>query len=527
MVGAIGGLLVLGAAVVAVLFVMILLDDPYDVDAWAAANPAAPPADVDQLPRLDWHPCPFADEDGGADVRCATLFVPESRFDGPPSGVASVAVAVLPATGPYRHDDPVIYLEGGPGESSVAWFDFWSEEGWPGMASRDLILIDQRGTGYSTPSLGCSEVYESGYDDEREALRDCHDRLVAEGIDLTAVSTREHAADVADLRIAMGIDEWNLFGVSYGTRVGLAVIDRYPDGVRSAVFDSVYPPEVDGLLEQNDAAYAAFDRLFDACAADTLCAEAHGDVAAKLDMAIDALDADPAHVDGFALYGTDLVFALFTAMYDTGFIGELPAVIADAALDPDRALEDLLGEELDSRPRVAPSRAVPAYDSSDGTFHSVECREEAAVTDIEATRERAGELPGPLGRALYEQLELQLEICATWTSGTATAEEKAPVHGDTPALLLAGGYDPVTPVSWARLAAGRLTRGQLVEFDAAGHAVFTVGGCVIDLIEGFLDAPGVQVDGAACAASYAEVTFSEGGMSSGARDNGDIQEERS
>lgn len=503
MVAGLGVVAISAFAAVGIWFLVLLFDDVYEPERWAQANPAQAPASVDEVPRLDWHPCPFERERGADGVTCATLHVPESRFDGPPTGVLSLAVAIVPAAGPEVRDDPVLYLEGGPGGSSVAWFDFWADEGWPSMDNRNLILIDQRGTGYSTPSLTCPETYEHGYDDNIAALIACHDRLVGEGNDLAAISTREHAADVADLRVALGLDEWNLFGVSYGTRVALAVIDRYPEGVRSVVLDSVYPPEIDGLHDQSHAAHAAFNRLFDACAADVACTDAYGDLAETLDVAIERLDADPASIDGTELVGADLVQLLFIGLYDTGFIPALPGVIAEAADDPDSALTDLIGEDLDERP--GHRFALPAYDDSDGTFYSVECREEAAVTDRDATRARAAELPGLLGGALRVHLEHQFAVCEAWSSGTATADEKAAVHADVPVLMLAGGYDPVTPVSWATLAEQRLSDARLVEFPAAGHAVFTADGCVVELIEAFLDVPGAQLDVASCVGRLTEV----------------------
>src|SRR5690606_20838751 len=105
------------------------------------------------------------------------------------------------------------------------------------VEDRDLIVFDQRGTGYSEPTLQCQELIDLTYEtldvvlEDEEAFRldleastACRDRLVAQGIDLTAFNTQENAADVRDLRLALGYEEWNLLGISYGTRLGLTVL---------------------------------------------------------------------------------------------------------------------------------------------------------------------------------------------------------------------------------------------------------------------------------------------------------------
>jgi pimeloyl-ACP methyl ester carboxylesterase len=143
------------------------------------------------------------------------------------------------------------------------------------VGNRDLILIDQRGTGYSQPSLDCPaaahliQVPPQPVGKELASLdsayRQCHDRLVHDGIDLSAYNTVDNAADIADLRKALGYRTVNLYGVSYGTRLALTVMRHYPQGIRSLVLDSVLPPQHDyaALLRSIDT---AFTTLFHSCA---------------------------------------------------------------------------------------------------------------------------------------------------------------------------------------------------------------------------------------------------------------------
>ena len=185
------------------------------------------------LPYVESTPCWMALPDGvveGQNIDCGYLFVPETRDDSSSPSI-QLAYAVLYAPTESPQPDPVIYLAGGPGGSAVKELDGWLDA--PYLQDRDLVLLDQRGTGYSLPTLNCPEMEQAVQD----ATQACRDRLVEEGVDLQAYSSVENAADVADLRVALGYDEWNLYGISYGTRLALTVMRDHPEGVRSVVLE--------------------------------------------------------------------------------------------------------------------------------------------------------------------------------------------------------------------------------------------------------------------------------------------------
>jgi pimeloyl-ACP methyl ester carboxylesterase len=144
---------------------------------------------------------------------------------------------------------------GGPGghaiESVVLSFDMFA----PFVENRDLIVFDQRGTGFSQPSLNCQELTDLVYDliDENlsieeiedrqiEAVKQCRDRITREGINLSLYNSAQSAADLNDLRMALDYESWNILGISYGTRLALTAMRDFPDGIRSVILDSVYPP---------------------------------------------------------------------------------------------------------------------------------------------------------------------------------------------------------------------------------------------------------------------------------------------
>jgi pimeloyl-ACP methyl ester carboxylesterase len=446
--------------------------------------------------------CPFELETS-LEVDCAELTVPESRT-GLSDATITLPVAVLRSPAEDVEPDPVVFLQGGPGGVSLAehwsWLsevDDWEEH--PILARRDLVLFDQRGTGYAEPSLNCDEDEEPG---------DCHDRLVEEGVTLAAYSTPENAADVADLRDALGYEEWNLFGSSYGTRLGLVVLRDHPTGVRSLVLDGVYPPETTPAYERFvPVVLEAIDAVAEACLAQTGCADAYGDVRDLLADAADAIEEEPTEgIDGW-----DLVDLVVEALYDLDRVVDIPLAVSLAEAGEVAETIDLLEGEGDTLP-FRPARQIgdPAADSA-GFFHVVECREEHAFTDVAAVEAELDPLVDRYGLTVIESLYANVwqgpeQVCPDWDVGVAADDELAPATGATPVLLLAGGFDPVTPASYAEVAAASLDRATVVVSPGLSHQSVLADPCIDGLVGRFLDDPSAPVD-AACAADIAPPTF--------------------
>ncbi|HTO80890.1 MAG TPA: alpha/beta fold hydrolase, partial [Methylomirabilota bacterium] len=223
----------------------------------------APPgrtADSNALPRFEKVDCWFVPPKT-KQVACGYLITLEDRTK-PTGRQVKLPIVVIKATGGQRKPDPVVFLSGGPGQGVgldkkqiEEWWKY--DKYWPWMTNRDLILFEQRGTGLAEPSLNCTEIDQRGIELLQnmrdaahvraiyaEATEACRKRLVAAGIDLTHYLTRDTATDLAELRQTLGIKQWNLMGVSYGTRLALATMRDHPEGIRSVVLVSVYPPEV-------------------------------------------------------------------------------------------------------------------------------------------------------------------------------------------------------------------------------------------------------------------------------------------
>ena len=334
---------------------------------------------------------------------------------------------------------------------------------------------------------------------EIEAIEDCRDRLRRLGVDLSAYNSAASAADVADLRSALDIDEWNLFGISYGTRLALTVMRDAPQGVRSVVLDSVYPPNVDAYTTDAQTQVDAILALLRECAADALCGERYPELEQNLYALIDELNAKPLDLRGESINGDDWVNMLSSFMYDSDKIVLLPAAIGEAAAGNYDLLLDLAEEEMDAgfqRTRLGAVRLQEGDDTGDaqGMFYSVECNEEIPFGNLDEARALMADYAPQLADPLLANLEALYETCSIWGAGEAAAVESAAVESNIPTLILNGQLDPITPAAWARLAAETLPNSLYVEVPRSGHSVSSDGDCTMQFIVDFYNDPPAEPD---------------------------------
>lgn len=292
--------------------------------------------------------CPF-DVPEDQQVECGYLTVPEDRSQ-PDGKTIDLAVAIVRSPNPTPAADPIIYLEGGPGGSALSGIEGWYDTGLGEF--RDIILIDQRGTGYSEPFLGCPDDLDISEDaDDLEFATACRDELVSRGVNLAAYNSAASAADINDLRLALGYEKVNLYGISYGTRLAMTIMRDYPEGLRSVVLDSAYPPQVDGYNEQAVNAGRAFGLLFADCAANAACNAAYPDLENVFYETVDKLNANPVLVDlgegENEVNGDALINLIFETLYDTSAIPYLPLIIYEARDGVFDAYLNLGAEDLD------------------------------------------------------------------------------------------------------------------------------------------------------------------------------------
>jgi pimeloyl-ACP methyl ester carboxylesterase len=454
----------------------------------AGATPAATPEPPPTFLSYRAVACPVpATAAHGLAVDCSELTVPMRR-DRSSTHNVTLTVARVHSSSPTPRPDPVVYLEGGPGGSSISSLDIWTSPPAPFLADRDLILVDQRGTGYSKPRLTCDQLTDELYGPVVVSVtEDCVRMLQNSGVDLGAFDSTESALDLYDLRRAMQIKEWNLFGISYGTRLALWTLQTRPQGIRSVVVDSVYPPGVKATGTHGAHFLRAVRALAADCAAQPACAGAHPDVEGDLTRAVDRLNAaTPGRGDAFARF-------VFQAMYDTGVETVIPRALGLAAAGRVEEAAEL----IEGAGRGAGDDASPGIGSrphmSDGLYQSVECAETTPLSTSMDVRQATAGLPPQVGKP-FQDVELRLlAVCNVWK---VEPNPLTAVHSDVPVLVMAGTYDPITPPEWAELAAATLPRATYQLVQGSGHGVWLAGDCPQQKVTQFLQDPAAP--GPAC-----------------------------
>jgi pimeloyl-ACP methyl ester carboxylesterase len=444
----------------------------------------------------------------GTNLTCGTLSVPEDRQHPATSRQIKLAVAVFAAPDPSTAGDPVVYLGGGPGGDVIKALGHGTVPGWVlhEFGNRELIYIDQRGTGFSDPSLRCPEwsaaaltvftqdpTAEQVTAIQQQALQTCSSRLTRDGVNLAAYTTAQNAADVHDLLAALDIKRASLWGGSYGTRLALEVMRTYPEGIESVVLDSAYPPQENMFVTA--AVYRARDLLHVAelCAADVVCRQLHPDIAGRFISDVHALEAHPVQFTFYSLsdhqeHPIQLTGSLFeslvgVALYSTEGIAQVPEMIDNVATgDVSRAeswFKVMMGQ----------------YDTmAEGMFLSVECAEDAPFATSEAITEQVNTLPASIRPLIAPAAAALRAECTLWPVPSAPASVKSAVTSAIPTLIFEGGLDPTTPSLDGALAAKSLTHGYEAYFAYEAHGVQWPNDCAGTIARAFLDHPQSKPD---------------------------------
>lgn len=460
----------------------------------------APAAAQDGLPGFEpLSRCPFVRPDGTR-PECGYLIVPEDHFDPANTNTIKVFVARFPATGDAPRPDPLVYLEGGPGGNPSELLQFTYADLFQAFnVEREVIIVDQRGTGYSQPDLECDEITDWTYDtldvvlsaDEitqqrADVLQACYDRLTADGVDVTRYTSRQNAADIAALRVALGYDAINLYGISYGTKLALTVMRDFPDGIRSVIIDSVYPLDVT-LFSAPLNAHRAFETLFAGCAADSVCNGTYPDLRKVFYDTVTLLNDEPsqlvvldaasgsllpAKMDGYAFIGL-----VFQALYSADLIPLLPGAIYDASGGSYTLFTTLFSNTLFQQSYI-----------SDGMYQAVQCGEETLLTTPDDFRVIMAQLPPELdGFVADNDYDVAVASCAAWGIRAGDPLDNQPVSSDIRTLVVSGEYDPITPPAWAQQAAQTLGNSVYYNVPNAGHGATPTSACTTQVALDFLN----------------------------------------
>ena len=452
-------------------------------------------------PRYDNSECPFfirrMAEDSGADISCGFLFISEDRQATSGSRLISLFVVRIAAR---NHDGnaPLLFLNGGPGAPIAARIPSV-------LASRlhenyEIIAIDQRGAGFSRPSLNCWE--EDGRTDTSGFvwIQYCYRRLVDQGIALRAYNSASITQDIQDLLNVLEISEANVYGVSYGSRLALTLARDFPQRVRAMILDGVLPLHVRKLESHALNGYRAIEKLLADCGADADCNRAYPNLSNSFYSSLARMNQEPAEVKQanldypIVVTGDDFVAEIYTKLYDKQLIPVLPALIAAYA----KGDYDFDATELASRREsLAPMESEWLREMeqlSEGTAYSVTCAEEIPFNSRDRIVNQAARLPGLVRRPLVGMALDSIAKCEAWDVPAAPDLVNQPVSSDIPTLLLSGRYDPVTPPEWGDEAAKRLANSWHYVFPAAGHGVLfeSDASCAELIAQSFLAAPRIR-----------------------------------
>lgn len=486
------------------------------LDPPVEAPPAAPALEllsVDRDPRT--LVCPFKgriDYEPGA-LSCGTLSVPENR-EADDSRTIRLMYVHVPATGEAedRRDDPVLYLTGGPGVPVESYVERLRDH--PLFETRDLYILEQRGIAnsgefcpqYSTLSPDLADP--RSFAELEQAMADrmalCFSEAEARGIDLRGYNTQENARDVKALREALGFEQWNIWGISYGSHLGQMVMHEDPEGVRAMLLDAIVPNDLGGGFgDMGRMIETVLDNYQSACPSSAPC---EGFVDRMMET-IAWMQANPVVVEvddpesapsGEAWIPPALIVApAFVLAYEQDQHPAVPAVtdtLSRLFNDPDEAFLEGLGAALSQGGGdVAPFGAV-----AQGMSDAVRCNDGYAAQSLE---DQTAGSDGPFANVFFtgEGARATLEVCERFglTRRTGPAYEIPPAS--MPTLIVNGEWDPVTPPWLAEYIHDRMPGSRLVITPHAGHGpTRSMPECAGDVMTRFFDNPDVTALDASC-----------------------------
>jgi pimeloyl-ACP methyl ester carboxylesterase len=439
--------------------------------------------------------CPLISPTGEqVDARCGTLTVPEDRSN-PTGRQIGLNVVIIPAIKRDPAPDPLFLLAGGPGQSAIETFPAMISMIFYVHEERDIVLVDQRGTGKSNP-LRCLDPEDESLTDEQavEKLKACPENLDA---DVRFYTTEIAMTDLDEIRAALGYETINLYGASYGTRAALTYLRMFPEHVRTVTLDAVVDPEFVMFLDAARDGQAALDEFFARCEADEACNTTFPKLRNEFDGLIARLEESPVEIaiphpltnKPLELTVTrELITSMvFNTLYLPDLVATLPLSIHAAYAD-----ENYI-------PLISQAFLVDAG-LYDGMFYAVACTEDAPLISAEEAAKRSEQ-------SVFGNRTLDFtEICDQWPKGQVSQEFRAPITSNVPVLILSGEADPITPPWHADIVAASLTNELHLIFSGMGHGNLA-SPCSANLFKAFINSASVDGLEVACVAGIQPPPF--------------------
>ena len=427
----------------------------------------------------------------GVDIaaRCGELEVWEDR-EAKSGRRIKLDIAVIPARLRARASDPIVILAGGPGQGAVALASQIMPLFTKLNDARDIVLIDQRGTGNSNP-LDCDEdddqSLQSMFEDALP-IRVVQKCLAGLDADPSKYITSIAVEDYDEALTALGYATVNLWGGSYGTRMALEFLRRHGNRVRSVVLDGVAPAGMKLPLSFVADGDAALNRLIDDCEREERCHLLYPELRGTITRVRGELARHPVRADiqdprtgeHEIINVNENVFlsGIFRPLYVAELASLLPYGISSAARGDFNAL---LAQNLEFADDVSENLSI-------GMHLSVICAEDVPRITPEDLNQLASSF---FGRALVDDF---VSACKVWPRGKVPDDFYDPVKSDVPVLMLSGGIDPATPPRHAEQVAKTLPNARHFVAPRVGHGV-SQHGCGPRLIEAFVKAPDAKLDG--------------------------------
>ncbi|MEP1094794.1 MAG: alpha/beta hydrolase [Cyclobacteriaceae bacterium] len=415
------------------------------------------------------------------DIEYGKLMVPENRNKSESRNI-SITYARISKTGGGKKP-PIVFLQGGPGGSSLAMVQFFANS--PLRRNHDIILFDARGTGRSDAFcknagaqfmdlMAQDLTVEGEYKGTLKICDECKEELEDNNVDVAGYNSMENAADIEALRRKLGIDKWILLGGSYGTRLGLTYLREYK-AAQAAILMGLFPAEIniyEGFLKGLNT---SLENLFVSCENDPVCGDKYPQLRQTFYSVMEDLRANPKAInyqgDDFVINAQDALLLIHQMLYARQTIQQVPAFITSLKNGETGRLSQSIGQT---------ARRLSFINAA--TYWSVQANEE-----VQFNRENSigGQLdtyphlaPGP---AFFSSDQRILE---QWHSHRSSERENERIVVETPILIVNGEFDPITPMSNAQGMLEYLPNASLAKFPYDGHTVFNA--CFFSLVEDFV-----------------------------------------
>ncbi len=445
---------------------------------------------------------PCTGDDTPIDALCGTFKVFENRATKQGRQI-DLNIVVLPALRADARPDPLFFLAGGPGQGAAKMAKMIREMYRRVQTDRDIVLVDQRGTGKSNP-LNCDsqdDSLEAVMETEEAVLGRLRTCLAGYDADLTLYTTTIAMDDLDDVRAYLGYERINIYGGSYGTRAGLVYMRQHGEHVRTAVLDGVAPTNMRLPLFFPRDSERAFNLLVKDCEADDGCRKAYPNLGDRFRGLMARLKKEPPTVPvthprtgvrgDIRLEARLVANVVVSVLYSPMASALVPAIVARA-------------EQNDFQGMLALASLNDGGDEpnmSVGMQLSVTCAEDAPrISPEEARKESAGSLFGEY------VMRPQQDACRFWPKGDVAAAYYEPVTAPIPTLVMSGELDPVTPPVWGEEIARHLPVSKHVVVPGTGHTAGSTA-CGLRIIRNFIEAGTLDNLDTACVANVKRPPF--------------------